>query len=387
VKIVFYCQHVLGLGHLFRSLEICKALHAHEVILITGGPHIDVRLPGHIREFRLHELQMDRDFKGLFSSESSSGLNRIKNERQKRLLGFFKKERPDLFILELYPFGRKAFRYELDPVLHAIREKKLNVRGIFSSVRDVLVEKEDQELHELRALRKLNNYFDGVLIHSDPEVVTLDETFYHYDDIRVPIVYTGYIASKPLPGSRARLRRQLGIADDDRLVVASAGGGNVGAPLLESVINAFARLDVNQSCYLCVFTGPYLDQNDFKRLKTMANDHIQIEQFVPGFLSFMAAADLSISMGGYNTTMNILATGVPALVWPFPQNQEQRLRAERLQHKGLLRILDSQDMDPSQMASVIEHVMAEPLRPRVAINLEGAVHTAEWLERWAQHSA
>ena len=31
----------------------------------------------------------------------------------------------DLFIMDLYPFGRKAFRFELDPILHAIREKKL----------------------------------------------------------------------------------------------------------------------------------------------------------------------------------------------------------------------------------------------------------------------
>jgi predicted glycosyltransferase len=387
VKIVFYCQHVLGLGHLFRSLEICEALDSHEVILITGGPHVDVELSDHIREFRLQELQMDRDFKGLFSSESSSGLKRIKDERQKRLFDFFKRERPDLFIMELYPFGRKAFRYELDPVLHAIREKKLNVCGVFSSVRDILVEKEDQELHELRALRKINNYFDGVLIHSDPDLVTLDETFYHYDDIRVPVVYTGYIAPKPLLGVRARLRQQLGIRDDDRLVVASAGGGTVGAPLLESVIKAFSRLDMRQSLYLRVFTGPYLDHDDFKRLKLMAKDHIHIERFVHDFLLYMAAADLSISMGGYNTTMNILATGVPALVWPFPQNQEQRLRAERLEQRGLLRILGSKDMDPNQLASVVEDVLADSAPTRVPLNLDGAVHTAEWLERWAQNRA
>ena len=45
MKIVIYCQHVLGIGHLFRSLEICRALSGHEVILITGGPQLDSPLP------------------------------------------------------------------------------------------------------------------------------------------------------------------------------------------------------------------------------------------------------------------------------------------------------------------------------------------------------
>ena len=52
MKIVFYCQHVLGIGHFFRSLEICRALHRHRVILVTGGPAIGIEPPGHVREFR-----------------------------------------------------------------------------------------------------------------------------------------------------------------------------------------------------------------------------------------------------------------------------------------------------------------------------------------------
>ena len=45
MKIVYYCQHVLGLGHFFRTLEICRALEGHEVILVSGGPRLDAALP------------------------------------------------------------------------------------------------------------------------------------------------------------------------------------------------------------------------------------------------------------------------------------------------------------------------------------------------------
>ena len=67
MKIVFYCQHVLGVGHFFRSLEICRALAGHEVILVTGGPRFEVQLPGHISEpvsythLRAHETEAFED--------------------------------------------------------------------------------------------------------------------------------------------------------------------------------------------------------------------------------------------------------------------------------------------------------------------------------------
>jgi predicted glycosyltransferase len=89
MKIIFYCQHVLGVGHLFRSLEICEALKRHEVLLISGGPHIETNIPKHIRVVRLPELQMDTGFKGLFSPHPNISLEHIKAQRQKDLLALF----------------------------------------------------------------------------------------------------------------------------------------------------------------------------------------------------------------------------------------------------------------------------------------------------------
>jgi len=83
MKIIQYCQHVLGIGHLFRSLEICKALSDHKVILVSGGPRIATSLADHVREVRLPDLQMNREFKGLFSTRKNATLDQVKAERQK----------------------------------------------------------------------------------------------------------------------------------------------------------------------------------------------------------------------------------------------------------------------------------------------------------------
>jgi predicted glycosyltransferase len=381
MKIIQYCQHVLGVGHLFRSLEISRALSAHQVILVTGGPAVEADLPQHVREFRLPDLQMNHAFQGLFSSDKNRTVDQVKEERQKRLLALFEKERPDFFLVELYPFGRKAFRFELDPVLKAIREKRLASCGVFSSVRDILVEKDDHGKHEARVVKTLNRYFDRVLVHADPGLVEISETFGPFDEIKIPVEYTGYIAPKPPAAARQKIRKQLGVGDREAFIVASAGGGNVGAPLLKSVIRAFGKIK-SDNCRLQVFTGPYLSPRDFDGLKIGASAGVQVERFTPDFISYLAVADLSVSMGGYNTTMNILATGVPALLWPFSQNREQRLRAQRLAERGLLTVLEDADLQPDRLAAKMDQQLSQSNRPAATINLAGAAATAACIRDW-----
>jgi predicted glycosyltransferase len=382
MKIIQYCQHVLGIGHLFRSLEICRVLSDHEVVLVSGGPQIKAKLPDHVREVRLPDLQMNQEFKGLYSSRKNTTLEQVKADRQKRLFALFESEKPDIFLVELYPFGRKAFRFELDPVLEGLSNKRLPACGVVCSVRDILVEKEDQIKHETRVVKTLNRHFDAVLVHADPTLAQLNETFEQYDEIDIPVVYTGYIASKPEPDAAPKIRQDLGISDDELLIISSAGGGNVGGPLLAAAVQAFNQLAVEKTCHLKVFTGPFAERAEFDNLRKMAGRNVQIERFTSDFLSYLAAADLSISMGGYNTTMNILASGVSALVWPFSQNREQRMRAGRLAKEGVLKIIEDENLRPDRLAGLMDQMLTLPNHSPGKFDLDGAVNTAKWIEQW-----
>jgi len=383
VKIVFYCQHVLGIGHFFRTREICAKLKDHQVILVSGGERPEIPLPGHVRELRLPGLMMDEDFKNMFSAEEGKHIDVVKKERQKMLLRLFEEMSPDVFMTELYPFGRKAFRFELDPLLESIRNSSLRPCRVVCSLRDVLVEKENAASHEERVIKLLNRYFDTLFVHSDPRFLRLEATFSRLNDISIPIVYTGFVTPKPVPGSGKALRTKLDIGDNDHFVVASAGGGKVGGEVLAAVARAFAHL--SQDCRLQVFTGPFLDDVSFSDLKSLENPVIRVDRFTPDFLSFLDAADLSVSMAGYNTSMNIMAAGTPALVWPFAQNREQRLRAERLARLGGLKILSDKDLDPKRLAGLMTRALIEKERPAGTIDLNGAENTAAWvadLEGW-----
>jgi predicted glycosyltransferase len=133
---------------------------------------------------------------------------------------------------------------------------------------------------------------------------------------------------------------------------------------------------------MVVFTGPFMPAEEVARLEPLAGGPVALERFAADFPAELAAADLSISMGGYNTTMNLLAAEVPALIWPFAQNREQRLRAGRLAALGALEVLEAADLAPEPLAAAMGRILGRRERPRVVLDLNGAAATARWLENW-----
>jgi predicted glycosyltransferase len=386
MKIISYCQHVLGIGHYFRSLEIARALWRHEVFLVTGGPPVKIELPQHVTEFRLPGLQMDPHFTSLYPTEKSRSLEEVKEERKRLLYSLFRKTAPDLFLIELYPFGRRRFDFEILPILQAIRRGDLALAKVACSIRDVLVEKKDQAAYERRVVDLLNHYFDVLFVHADRNLIALDETFRNTADIKIPVVYTGFVTPRPGANAGAKHRIQLGLKKGDVLVVASAGGGKVGRELLEAVIEAYQSLIIAGQSRLCVFTGPFMPEADFSALcsRAASTSGIEVDRFTPEFPSYLAAADLSISMAGYNTCMNILAARTPSLVLPFDQNREQRTRTEKLAASGCLTLLKREDLEPSRLAACMEEVIGggRGSSRSGSINLAGAENTARRLEDW-----
>jgi len=382
IKIVVYCQHLLGIGHFFRTLEICRALAAHDIILVTGGQEAPASLPANVRHRKLPELVTDEDFQNLHSPRGET-LEAIRAERRRRLRAILREETPDVFLIELYPIGRKAFRFELDPILAEIDAGRWPACKVVCSVRDILVEKADTRRHETRAVDVLNRWFDALLVHADPEVVRLETTFGRMADIRIPVVYTGFVApSEALLKDLDAWKRARGLAPHQLLVVVSAGGGAVGYPLLAAVTQAVRHLPTDLPLRVQVFTGPYMAASEVRRLRRDNDRRVTIDPFAADFSSWLQAADLSISMAGYNTCMAILATGARALVYPFAHNREQGLRARLLEDRGLLSVLSESDLQPSVLADRMARQLHAPGRGRTCtLDIAGATNTARWIEQ------
>lgn len=385
MKIFFYCQHVYGVGHFFRTLEILNALAHHDIMLVTGGQPVEIPLPAHVRTAGLSAVTMDSGYQGLHTTDPAADLADTLAQRRAQLYALFEQEAPDLLVVEFYPFGRKAFQLELDPILAALGSGRLPQCRVVCSLRDILVEKKDQAAFERRVIDILNRQFDALLVHADPAIVRLEETFARLDEITVPVVYTGFVAPQVPTDGVAALRDELGMSPGQSMVVVSVGGGKSGAPLLEAAAEAFAVLKSQRDLRAFMFAGPYCSEEVFQRLKNRAGGGLMVSRFTRRFLTYLAAADLSVSMAGYNTAMNILATGVPALVWPFGGDREQGLRARRLENKGALGVLTDADLAPRRLAAHMQALLEEPAAPAPVYlkpKLDGARNTALWLDSW-----
>jgi predicted glycosyltransferase len=124
-----------------------------------------------------------------------------------------------------------------------------------------------------------------------------------------------------------------------------------------------------------------MDAEEFNDLQFMAGDRMTVRRFTSRFLDYLSAADLSISLAGYNTCMNLLATGVPALVLPYRRQREQPLRVEKLLPFLPLQVLDEQDLDVGRLMGAIERGLALSRRTApVPVRLDGAEATAAALQ-------
>jgi predicted glycosyltransferase len=100
-----------------------------------------------------------------------------------------------------------------------------------------------------------------------------------------------------------------------------------------------------------------------------------LQTFTDDMMACMDAADLVISMGGYNTVCELLTLGKRAIVVPRVEPvTEQWIRAERMAKLGLLRTIHPEEMTPSLLMEIVKEELAEVnVRPHnfYQINLNG----------------
>ena len=383
MNIIFYCQYVWGMGHLVRSLEFARALSGHDVTLLAGGQEVEMDLPEHVRLLRLPVLYMDEKFTRLIPGIAGQSVEQIQHERKKTIYALMEDLQPDLFIVELYPFGRSIFGFELEPLLGDIRAGKFGRVKAVCSLRDILVEKKDPPAYEKRVLQKLNRYFDALLIHSDAALQRLDETFSRAGDIKIPLVYTGFITQQSDPAAGRKLRRELKIAPGGKLIVASAGGGRSGFKLLTSVLDACELLRDSLPIRLEAFTGPFMENEAHEKLVARCAPGIRIQRYTRHFLDYLYAADLSVSLAGYNTCMNLLVTQVPALVYPYSRQREQPMRVNKIKNLLPMKILNPENVQPDRLSDHIVQMLDQKRTLKtLPIDLNGAANAANFLNRW-----
>ncbi len=281
--------------------------------------------------------------------------------RQERLQDAFEQARPDVLLIETFPFGRWPFRRELLPLLD-LAEGRCR---ILCSVRDILEPKAEGRRNR-QIVTLVNQYFDLVLVHGDPVFVPLDETFPRAAEIGQKVRYTGYVASEIATGE--------GEADEGRgEVIVSAGGGATCEALMQAAAEA-ASQDGRPWRFLLGPSCPAAVRNFLAATAGMT-----VEPVRPDFARLLGHAAASVSQAGYNTTLDILSSNTPAVMVPHEGHgqTEQFRRAARLATLGRVALVREEILTGASLLRAIAQAQALKVAASHAIDCDGARCTAE----------
>ena len=374
--ILFYCQHSLGLGHLVRSLALAERLgRRFRVMLLNGGRlPAGITVPPNIQLVNLPPLGMNEAGQ-LISYDKRISVERALDRRQKMLRVTFDNLRPVAILVELFPFGRKKFANEILPLLEVARARETRAL-VVCSLRDILVSRDrDQQEHDDRAAAWANEFFDVVLIHSDPSFARFEESFHSNVPLRVPIKYTGFVVPGSTPASTPESKQKR--------ILVSAGGGIAGEPLLRMAIEAHDYLQEDPEVEMKVIAGPFLSEESWRALRLLARgrNQLRLVRQVNDLCGELSGAAVSISQAGYNTCLDVLRAQVPAILVPFAKENEdeQRRRALRLQELGAVTVIEQKDLTPSHLATEIRRLMNSKVATP-PLDLNGAENSAALIE-------
>ncbi len=363
MKVQIVVTHLLGTGHLSRALTLGRAFVAagHQTQVVSGGMAAPQLRTQPVEFLQLPPIRSDGvDFSRLLTHQGQIADATFHADRQRALLQAFDAFAPDVLITELFPFGRRSLRHEFRALLARAKAARQSP-VILASIRDILAPPSKPE-KATQAAALIQEYYDAVLVHSDPDTTRLDISWPVDDALSARLRYTGYVAPPP-PASHP-----TGAGADEVLV--SAGGGSVGDTVYHCALEA-ARLRPDQTWRVLV--GGTDSAARITRFQTRGSPAI-VEPARPDFRQMLQGARASISLCGYNTALDVLQTGVPAVFVPFDAGREveQTLRAQALSQLNGIEILRNAALTPNALLAAVDRICAAPKRPLGTAGFNGA---------------
>ena len=393
-SVLLHVQYLLGIGHLQRSLRIAGALARDgiTVTLVNGGPPAaELAADPKVRVVQLEPVRArDASFALVDDAGQPIG-DTLRTRRQEALLAAFAAARPDAVVIEGFPFARRAFAFELDPLIAAAQAATPRP-PVICSVRDIIAWRDDPARHRAIAERVCRD-FGAVLVHGDPKLISFEASFPAAPDIADRLIYTGYVYEPhltlpslrdgplPLPpggrrGKLAATRGEVGDSIPRSGVVVSAGGGAAGAALLNAALAA-RRDGCLADAPWRLLTGANLPEAEYAALCRSAPAGATVERFRPDLPALLRHCRVSVSQAGYNTVLDILLARARAVLVPFAAEREteQLMRAERLAALGAAVLVRESDLSPATLAAAIERAAARQ-PARIMVNTDGAANSA-----------
>lgn len=350
-RILVYSHDTFGLGNIRRMLRISEALVEHDptvsVLIVTGSPMLHAfRLPPRIDYVKLPCLA--RDIEGTY------GVRHLDMQfadavrmRAGLIMSAMSDFHPDIVLIDKKPLGVAG---ELGPALALLRSGP-NPPAVHLLLRDILdtpvATRAVWDMHDYHGA--IERFYTSVLVVGDARVFDMADAYGFPPATRAKLSYCGYI-------NRVTGAPPVHSPSDARRVLVHAGGGEDGAAVLDAALSALELAGPDRDFACRIVGGPELGAAQRRRLSVRAAALANVEwlDFSDAMGSEVAAANLVIAMGGYNSVCEILSYRKRAIIIPRSVPvREQRIRAEAMDSLGLLRMMPLERIDPKRLLAMI----------------------------------
>ncbi len=385
-RVMVYSHDTFGLGNIRRMLSIATDLLQNmtdtSVLLVTGSPMVQsFRLTPGLDYIKLPCLsRISRDE---YSAKSlGTGIEQTMRLRSALIEAATRDFAPDVVLIDKKPDGvQRELRGTLDILHRSFPRTKVGLilRDILDAPETTTASWRDKGYPDL-----IRKYFESILILGSPEVFDSRREYEFSPQLRRMTRFCGYLHRATAAKNAGNIRATWMEPGEKRLVLVTPGGGEDGYPLVRDYLLGIRGDESNRTV---VVYGPEMPLAERQAVISVAakKPRVTVCEFTPDLPALMSAADLVVSMAGYNTVCEILSLGKRSVVVPRVHPvREQWIRAERLAARGLLTSIHPDQLSPETMAAAVRHELARAqgdhgLRAGRTIDMNGLSNVRQWV--------
>lgn len=378
ITVALYSHDSVGLGHARRNRALAYALAA-DLPRLTGQRVRGLLIAGH-PDATADSLPQGWDWlvlpgfthtrQGYACRSLDVSTERLWHLRSATATAALEAMSPDLFIVDRHAFGVDD---ELLPALEMLRAAGtrcvLGMREVLDTPQVAAA-----EWDRIGGAAAVAHYYNAVWVYGDPSVYDPVATGEVPAQLADRTRFTGYLSH----GRPDDLLTESSVRAEAPYVLTMVGGGSDGGGIGLTAAQAALPAGHRQ----IILTGPQMPADDYRRIvdavhASGAAERIQVTRSAPHVPQLVREAAAVVSMGGYNSLAEIMATTTPALIVPRTgRRHEQPRRAQALAAVAAVDAIDPDQLTPQSLSAwLAEAVSCRTVRD--AVNLDGLMHIGD----------
>ncbi|MGH8003436.1 MAG: glycosyltransferase family protein, partial [Limisphaerales bacterium] len=208
----------------------------------------------------------------------------------------------------------------------------------------------------------LDEVYDRIFIYGTPAFFDPISAYRFGQKAKRKTSFTGFISDGDLTAFPMEGKKNI---PNPKKVLLTIGGGEDGAEIVSAYLEMLSKYECRLPIESSIILGPFMPESRKRAFEEKAKGlTVRFEEFLPELLAQLQEADLVVSMGGYNTVVEILSSAKRALIIPriYPR-KEQLLRARRLSEMGLVGYISPEELTPGRLFETVHSMIADPTSP------------------------